>query len=260
MGLFSRSSQSNGDNESGKDDSELIVIVDRTVDPHIVIYHDPRSLLSEQYRHFRTNLMALNKDGSPKSLVFTSSNKGEGKSVTIANIAVSLVECDNTRVCMVDADFRAPMLGRMFGIKSGPGLSEMISEGLSLDRVLVPTKIDNLSLIRAGAEPPSSTELLGSERLSNLISALKQDFQYVLFDTPPVMPYTDACVLGARCNGTVFVVKMDETQKSRVEKAVKMAESAGARVIGTFLAAIRPSEREEGKGYYCYREESDANE
>jgi capsular exopolysaccharide synthesis family protein len=250
MGWFFRGRKFTGD-----EDSELIIIVDRSIDPHLVVYHDPKSFLAEQYRHFRTNLMALNKDGSPRSLVFTSSTKGDGKSISVANIALSLVECDNNPVCLIDCDFRAPALGRMFGFEEGPGLSDLLQKGLALDRALRPTKVENLHLIQAGKEPRNPTELLGSDRFINLVNALKQDFKYILLDTPPVFPYTDACILGARCNGIVFVVKMDVTSKSRVEKAIKALESAGGQVVGTFLTAVRPSEKEESRDYYYYSDE-----
>ncbi len=255
MGLFSRFSKSAQDGKNSEPvDSELFVIVDRSVDPHLVVYHDPRAILSEQYRHFRTNLLALNKDGSPKSVVFTSSHKGEGKSISVANIALSLVELGNTRVCLVDTDFRAPVLGKMFGIGEEPGLSDMLLEGLSLDKVLHQTKTENLRLICSGREPRNPTELLGSERMLDLASALKKDFQYILFDTPPIFPYSDACILGSRCNGIILVVRMDHTPKSTVEKAVKSAESAGGKVIGTFLTAIRPIGKEYTREYYYYKE------
>ena len=260
MGLFRSSRPPSGSKPAGPAAPELIVVVDRSIDPHLVVFHDPKSFLSEQYRHFRTNLMALNKDGSPRSLVFTSSSKGEGKSISIANIALSLVECDNTRVCLVDTDFRAPALGRMFSMDQGPGLSEMLQESLSLDRVMRPTKVENLYLIQSGKEPRNPTDLLASERLLNLVNALKRDFQYVLFDTPPVFPYTDACILGSRSNGIVFVVRMDRTSKSTVEKAIRSLESAGGHVLGTFLTAIRPTEKEESGDYYYYYRESEREE
>lgn len=255
MGWLFRSSSESRKDRKGPLDSELIVIVDRSVDPHLVVYHDPRSYLSEQYRHFRTNLTALNKDGSPRSLVITSTSKGEGKSITAGNVALSLVELPNTRVCLVDADFRMPSLGKMFGLDEGPGLSELLLEGLSLDKVLKPTKVDNLNLIQAGREPRNPTEILGSERLINLINALKQDYQYILLDTPPVFPYTDACILGARSNGIILVVRMDRTHKSTVEKAVKSLENAGGNVVGSFLTALRTVEKEESRDYYYYRDD-----
>lgn len=255
MVWFFRSSDTSKKDRKGPMDSELIVIVDRSVDPHLVVYHDPRCFLAEQYRHFRTNLLALNKDGSPRSLVITSTSKGEGKSVTTGNVALSLVELPNSRVCLVDADFRMPSVGRMFGLDEGPGLSELLLEGLSLDKVLKPTKVDNLFVIQAGREPRNPTEILGSERLIDLINALKQEYQYVLFDTPPVFPYTDACILGARCNGIILIVRMDRTHKNTVEKAVKSLESAGGNVVGTFLTAVRTVEKEESRDYYYYRDE-----
>lgn len=256
MVWFLRNSKADNDDIiMPEEEGELIVIVDRSIDPHLVVFHDPKSFLSEQYRHFRTNLMALNLDGSPRSLVFTSANKGDGKSISIANIALSLVECDNVRVCLVDTDFRAAALGRMFGVEDSPGLSNLLKEGLNLSKVLQPTKVENLHLIPAGDEPRNPTELLGSDRFTNLMNALKRDFQYILLDTPPVFPYTDACILGSKSNGIIMVVKMDQTNKTKVEKAIRALESAGGRVIGSFLTALRPQDKEESRDYYYYREE-----
>ena len=259
MGWFFRSSPdgSGKDQEAPKDD-ELIVIVDRSMDPHLVVYHDPKSFLSEQYRHFRTNLLALNKDNSPRSLVLTSANKGDGKSISLANIGLSLVE-SGLRVCLVDTDFRGPSLAGMFGLEEEPGLSDLILDRIGLSKVLVPSKVENLYLLPAGREPQNPTELLGSDRLVDLINVLKQDFHYILLDTPPVFPFTDACILGARCNGIVFVVKMEKTSRAVVQKAVNSLENAGGKVIGTFLTAIRPVRTDESHDYYYYRDDYDEN-
>lgn len=260
MGIFSRSSDKDNNQPSNlqpREETEYVIIVDQSIDPHLVMFHDPNSHLSEQYRHFRTNLMAMNKDGSSKSLVFTSSNKGEGKSITIANVALSLVETTNTKVCLIDTDFRAPTLGKMFGLDEDLGLSEMLMDRLSLDQVLAPTKVSNLSIIQAGREPKNPTELLGSERMGNLVNALKRDFNYILIDTPPVFPYTDACILGARCNGIIMVIKMERTNRVIVEKAVDSLETAGGQVLGTFLTAIRPTTKEESQDYYYQYKEQD---
>jgi len=256
MGRFFGSSDSKKEKKAQEfDDNEIIVIVDRSIDPHLVVFHDPNSYLSEQYRHFRTNMMALNTDGSPQSLVFTSSNKGEGKSVSVANIALSMVETANMRVCLIDADFRAPSIGKMFGLEEGPGLSDLLLDRLALNKVLTPTKMENLHVIQAGRSPRNTTELLDADSMVDLIKALKQDFQYILFDTPPVFPYTDACILGAKSNGIVLVIKMDHTNRTTVDKTIRSLEAAGGSVVGTFLTAIRPSEKEESRSYYYYSDD-----
>jgi capsular exopolysaccharide synthesis family protein len=227
----------------------VVVIVDRSVDPHLVVYHDPKGMLAEQYRSFRTNLMALNRDRSRRALLFTSSVKGEGKSVTVANVALCLTEVTANKVVIVDADFRNPAQSALFGLGGGAGLSDLMLDGLSLERVVAPTKARNLFVVRAGREPKNPSELLSSDRMLNVLQALKAEFHYVLFDTPPVLPYTDASTLATRTEGVVFVVRMDRTPKSQIERAVKTLREAGGNIIGTFLAGIRP---EESHLYYDY--------
>ncbi|MEW6745747.1 MAG: CpsD/CapB family tyrosine-protein kinase [Planctomycetota bacterium] len=226
----------------------LIIIVDRTMDPHLVVYHDPKSLLAEQYRSFRTNLMALNRAGSPRSILFTSTVKGEGKSVTAANIGICVAELPSAKAVIIDADFRAPVQDQLFGLEKGPGLADLILDGLPLDRILLPTKVRNLYVIRSGRQPRNPSELLGSERMLSVIHALKAEFNFVLFDSPPVNPFTDAATLAALTDGVVFVVRMERTHRTDIERAIGSISDAGGRVIGTFLTALEPRERE----YYEY--------
>ena len=232
----------------------VIVVVDRTVDPHLVVYHDPKSLLAEQYRAFRMNLLALNRAGSPRALLFTSSVKGEGKSITTANVSLSLAERAETKVALVDADFRNPRQGELFGLGRGPGLSELLQGAVPLDRIITPTKVRNLYVIRAGREPRNPSELLGSERLLNLIHALKSEFNYVLFDTPPVHPYTDSSTLSALVDGCVFVIRMDYSRREEIERSIKSIQDAGGQVIGTFLAGVESTEPDR---YYDYADYSE---
>ena len=218
---------------------DLVVIVDRSIDPRVVMYQDPQSAIAEQYRTFRTNLVALNPESAPRALLVTSAIKGEGKSVTAANLAVALVELSETRVLLVDADLRAPRVHTLFGQHSSPGLSDLLLEGLSLDQVVVPTQIHNLSILPAGREVNNPSELIGSPRIGHLISTLKAEYQYLLFDTPPVLPFTDACQIGTKVDGAIVVVRMEKTPKDQIDRALRTLEAARTNVIGSFLAGCR---------------------
>ncbi len=217
----------------------------------LVMYHDARSLHAEQYRACRTNLAALNKGGGPWAVVVTSSKKGEGKSVTAANVACCLAEVPGARVCLVDSDFRQPVQARLFGKPATPGVTELLADKVSLSACLQPTVVPHVSLLAAGAEPKSPADLLGSERFTNLLSELKRRFTWVLIDTPPVNPYTDACVLIPRTNGALLVVRMEDTHKDLVLRSVASISRAGGKVLGTFLAGL-PTDREDADrvGYY----------
>lgn len=217
----------------------------------LLLYHDPRSLHAEQYRAFRTNLTALNRGGGPWAVVFSSSRKGEGKSITSANMAACLAELPGARVCLLDADFRRPAQHALFGLANQPGLSELLLDQAALSQVLRPTAVPGLDLLPAGDEPRNPAELLGSERLANLLAELKRRYSWILVDTPPVNPFTDACVLAPRTNGAVVVVRMEETPRDLVQRSMQSIQRAGGKVLGSFLTGVA-SDREDADrvGYY----------
>jgi polysaccharide biosynthesis transport protein len=217
----------------------------------IVMYHDPRGLHAEQYRACRTNLTALNKGGGPWAVVVTSSKKGEGKSVSAANIACCLAEVPGARVCLVDADFRQPIQATLFGLAQRPGITELLADKVSLSACLQPTVMPHVSLLATGEEPKSPADLLGGERFTGMVTELKRRYTWVVIDTPPVNPYTDACVLVPRTNGALLVVRMEDTHKDLVLRSVASIARAGGKVLGTFLAGL-PTDREDADrvGYY----------
>lgn len=221
------------------------------IGPALVMYHDPRSLHAEQYRACRTNLAALNRAGGPWAVVVTSSRKGEGKSVSSANLAACFAELPGTRVCLVDTDFRMPSQAALYGLSNVPGVTELLADAATLKQVVTPTVVPNLDLLPAGREPKSPAELLGGERFGNLLGELKRRYTWVLIDTPPVHPYTDACVLAPRTNGVLLVVRMEETARELAQRSMDSIRAAGGRVLGSFLTGL-PTDREDADrvGYY----------
>ncbi len=246
-----------GDGEEGENGRELPTEFERPggllsrVDQNLIMYHDARSLHAEQYRACRTNLTAMNREGGPWALVVTSSVKGEGKSVTTANLAACMAELPGTRVCLLDTDFRAPSQSGIFGIPEEPGISELILDEASFKDVLYPTVVKNLDLVPAGREPASPAELLSSERFINLLQELKRRYSWVIIDTPPVNPYTDGCVLAAITNGALVVLRMEETNRELVQRTMQNIRTAGGRVLGTFLTGLAPDRDDSDRaGYY----------
>lgn len=225
---------------------------------NVIMYHDPRSLHAEQYRTCRTNLTALNRGGAPWAMVVTSSRKGEGKSVTAANLAVCLAELPATRVCLIDADFRAAAQATIFGVDNTPGLAELLTDQAKLGPVFRNTAIAQLDVMPSGDEPPSPAELLGGERFANLLGELKRRYTWIVIDTPPVNPYTDACVASSRTNGALLVVRMQQTQRDLVQRAAQSIVAAGGRLLGTFLTGL-PPDREQ-YDYYTYDRTSTAGD
>lgn len=229
--------------------SEVIVIADASVDPHVVMYHEPRSIQAEQYRAFRTNILALSQGRGSRSFAITSSLKGEGKSLSAVNIAIAIAETPGSRVCLVDTDFRKPRVGDLLGLPPGPGLSELLLDEVQMSRVISETKVSNLHVIRSGREPRNPSELLGSARIKDLMAVLKTDFTHIICDTPPVNPYTDAAVLGAQLDGVLLVVRAGRTPKEQAERARLNLERAGARVLGVFLTDAMPVDKNEIEYY-----------
>ena len=220
------------------------------IDPHVVLYHDPRSIHAEQYRACRTNLVALNEGGSPWAVVVTGSRRGEGTSITAANLAASLAELPGTRVCLVDANFRNPRQRDIFGLEMDAVVSELLSGDAALTEVIHSTLIPGLDLVTAGVRPESPSELLGSDRFSNFLDEIRRRYSWILIDSPPVHPFTDACVLGPAVNGTLVVVRMEDTNRDLVDHTVVNIESAGGKVLGTFLTGLSPDRDDRAQGNY----------
>jgi len=233
---------------------EIVVLVDDTVDPRLVVYHDPAGLQAEQYRSFRTNLRAMNPKDDPRTLLFTSSQPREGKTVTVANLAMSLAESEKLRVVLLDADLRAGRLHQLLGVSGAPGLSDVLLDGASPRAALQPTSVANLSFIAAGRQVDNPGELLGSDYMQELIGWLKKDHNYILFDSPPCLAFADAGELATLADGVVLIVAIDDTSKQDAERAIQQLRGVGANVIGTFVTGSDPAERAE---YLMHAEEEE---
>jgi capsular exopolysaccharide synthesis family protein len=237
--MAEKASESATGRRSDAREDDMFVLVHRAIDPHLVVHHEPQSAVAEQYRSFRTNLVAMNSGGAPRALAVTSTIKGEGKSVTAANLALALVELPDTRVLIVDADLRAPVQADLFAIPREPGLADLMLDFAPLDKVIARTPIPGLSVLPAGKPVRNPSELLGSSRMGDLVSALKAEYNYILFDSPPSLPFADAAVLGHRLDGILFVVRMEKTPRNQVTRALELLRNAGCNVLGSFLAGSR---------------------
>lgn len=198
---------------------------------------DPRSQIAEQFRSLRNSITALNPEGAPRTIVFTSALRGEGKSVAVINLALAMAEVPGTRALLVDADLHHPALEYYLGLPRRQGLTELLRAQCSLDRAIRATSVPNVSIIGAGQLPRNSSELLGSERMRTLIAAFKQRFSYILIDTPEAMTISDASLLGAIADGIILVVRLGSTPRHYVEQTHNMLETMGGNVLGSCLTA-----------------------
>lgn len=218
---------------------DMVVVVDQSVNPYLVLFHEPAGFRAEQVRGLRNRLVAMNPDGEPKTLVVTSAVLGEGKSVSALNLAMAFAELERQEVVLVDADLRRPCCENYLNLNQGPGLSDVLLGHEPVERVLRPAGYRDLMLLGAGTRVDNPAEVLSSSRLDQLLRRLKERFQYVVIDTPPVLSSTDAGVLSAAADGTLLVVRLEHSLKKQSKDAWQVLSDMGGNVLGTFVTEVR---------------------
>lgn len=214
--------------------------VDSSIDPRVVAFHDPKSEVAEQYRVLRTNIQAINSKYPIKAITITSSIHSEGKTITAINLAISMAQDLNKKqVLLVDADLRRARISKYLGINSELGLADLIANGSNVDEALLNMGIDNLTILPAGKPPHNPAELLGSTKMKNLIGLLKEKYDYIIIDTPPIISVTDAGLLGAQTDGVIMVVQANRTQKGIVEHGEGLLKQAQAKLLGYILTNVQ---------------------
>lgn len=212
----------------------------------LVVLRDPASPAAEAYRTLRTNIQFSSLDKPLRTLLVTSTAPDEGKSTTLANLAVTMAQAEQ-RVILVDCDLRRPSLHTLFGLPNEQGLTSVILQQGDAPLPLQPTGVPGLSLLTSGPLPPRPADLLGSRRMEALIGRLLAEADVVLFDTPPVIAVTDAAVLATRMDGVLLVLQAGKTRRDRAREARRLLEKVKANIIGVVLNNAR---LEAGYGYY----------
>lgn len=202
----------------------------------LITITDPMSPASEAYRTLRMNLEFAALDEDLRTLSITSPGPGEGKSTTLANLAVTLAQVGQ-RVVAVDCDLRRPHLHQLFGLENETGVTTMMLEDNALDSPpLQDTPVDGLRFLGSGTLPPRPADLLGSKRMEEIIARLLQDADILLFDTPPVLAATDAAVLATKVNGTLLVFSAGDTKREHARRAIERLQNVKANVLGAVLS------------------------
>jgi non-specific protein-tyrosine kinase len=213
----------------------------------LITISEPRSPISEAYRTLRTNLDFASLDEALKTLVITSAGVGEGKSTTLANLAVVSAQAGR-EVVLVDADLRRPTLHQMFGLANDVGLTTMMMDDGALDAPpLQQTAVEGLSVLTSGPLPPNPADLMGSRRMEEVVAALAGEADQVFFDSPPVVAVTDAAVLATKVDGVLLVISSGKTRRELARTAVQRLEQINARLVGTVLTNV-----EMGAGFTGY--------
>jgi capsular exopolysaccharide synthesis family protein len=204
----------------------------------------------EAFRQLRTNLEFIDVGSPVQILVVTSSVAEEGKTTTAINLAAALVAA-NRRVLIVEADLRRPTLDDHFKVRGSVGLTDVIVGRGELEAAMQPVGVNGLMLLPSGKLPPNPSELLGSDAMVQLLERLRDRFDVVVVNTPPLLPVTDAAVLSAHADGVLVVVRAGRTTRQQLTLAMRTLNAVGARVLGTVLN-MAPTDR--GSSYEAYRQ------
>ncbi|MGB8953598.1 MAG: polysaccharide biosynthesis tyrosine autokinase [Candidatus Aminicenantales bacterium] len=207
----------------------------------------PQSIHSESYRSIRTTLLISYPPGKIKSILFTSPLAREGKSSTVSNLGITLAEA-NMRVVIVDSDLRKPKQSQIFGSDNGPGLTRFLSSYVDPTDLAKPTQIPNLCLINSGPLPANPLELLTSEKMSELVAFLKRNFEYILFDTPPILAVSDALALAPMADGIILIARGGHTPMQAMKQTKQKLDAHKLKCLGVILNGVNLIEQD---GYYA---------
>jgi capsular exopolysaccharide synthesis family protein len=227
----------------------------------LVTQHGTYSALGEAYRNLRTALLLSRAGAPPKVTLVTSAVAGEGKTVTAVNTAAMLAQL-GASVLLIDADMRRPRCHRVLDLDNHLGLTEVLTGVRDLHDLIRPTTVANLFVLSSGSVPPNATELLGSSKMLEVVTALQQMYDYIVIDSPPVMPVSDAVLLSTIVDGVVLVTNASRTPKQQVKAARVRLEYARAKIFGTVLNRVKVHHSEYQyyyhQGYYTPEDEDAA--
>lgn len=218
----------------------------------LVAFSEPKSAAAEAYRTLRTNITFASPDKPVHALLVTSTSPDDGKSTTIANLAITFAASGSSTV-LVDADLRRPHLHTIFGLSNESGLTTLVAEMARNKDGAVPklplqgTQVDNLQVLTSGPVPPNPAEILASQRMGEVIALLRGKAEYVLIDTPPIIAVTDAGVLASKVDGVILVVNAGKTRRDLAVKARDMLRQVNANILGVVL-----NNAEVDKSAYAY--------
>ena len=204
----------------------------------LIPYFLPKSTFSESYRSIRTALLLSSADKDIKALAVSSPLPREGKTATVSNLAVTLAQMDK-KVLLVDSDLRKPRLHRIFNVKNLNGLTNFLTSDIRMKDLIKPTEIDNLYLINSGPIPPNPAELLSSDKMTNFIEIIKQTFDYLLFDTPPILAVSDALALSTKVDGVILIVQGEKTSREALIKAKEKLDMANVKTLGAVINNLK---------------------
>jgi len=206
----------------------------------LITNYSPKSSTAEAFRILRTNIISRKKNSDCTTLLITSSGPKEGKSTIQANMATALAQMD-AKVILVDLDLRRPMVHKIMGIDKEIGISDfLIDKSIQIESVIKETNVNNLDVITSGIIPPNPSELLASKRMDEAIESLKELYDYVLFDSPPVIAVTDSMVMASKVDLLILAIRVDQADKNVVKRTKELLENIKVDIAGVVINGIQP--------------------
>ncbi len=224
----------------------------KLIESRLVTHFDPKSPISEAYRTLRTNIQfkTVRNGKTGSAILVSSSAPKEGKSTTVANLAITMAQM-GSKTLLVDTDLRRRVIHSIFNQHKEKGLTNYLMGKLLFDEVVKDTIVDNLYLVTSGPLPPNPSELLSSPEMKNFLEEARKKFDLILFDSPPVIAVTDAAILSNMMDGLILVVQAHQTQKEAVKRTKALLDNVDAKIIGCLLNGVN-IERSYGTYYYYY--------
>lgn len=216
----------------------------------LVTHFKPKSPISEAYRTLRTNLQFASTEKTVDCFVVTSSGPGEGKSTTAANLAIAM-SMQGSKTILIDTDLRKPVIHRIFALERNRGLTNVLVGKMKIEEAIQSSNIPNLDVLPSGILPPNPAEVLGSDLMKRFIKDVRERYEIVIFDSPPLIAVTDAAVLSQEVDNVLLVVKSGQTNREALIRGVELLRNVNARILGVLLNGVS-RENTYGSYYYYY--------
>ena len=216
-----------------------------------ITHQEPQSPTSEAFRSFRTNIELTKIDKKLNTFAVTSSTSGEGKTTTIVNLAISFAQFGH-KTLLIDSDMRKPVINKMFDVNRSPGLSELIIKKATFDTAIKKTDVENLSILPSGNIPPNPSELIGSQKMSDLVKELSKKYDKIFFDAPPVLAVTDPILIGRLVDGLFLVARSELTDLELIKHTLETIKNTKTPLIGGVINGVTSKTLLYGKYYHYY--------
>lgn len=246
---------------------------------HMVSHFAPKSMIAESFRALRTNIQFKDTEKKTRTISVTSASPQEGKTLVSINLAIAMAQA-GTRTLLIASDMRKPKVSRIFGVEMTPGLTDILMGNhpwrntvktvtdiimgkMGLDQVMMTPGLDNLYLVTSGAIPPNPAELIESKRMAEFIEQAKEEYDLIIFDTPPILSTADAAIMGAKMDGVLIVYRVGSVSKGLLKRSTTQLEQVKSNIMGVILNGMKPEVSPDFqdfkyyKYYYSYGEETE---